>query len=97
MERKANAQVLTRSRSIVPNPTNTGNRGSIGVINDQLTAKSTPEEIKEKMELQLKIQRAAHQQKRQLEHRASPGGTNTQMIKVASGTNQGILLLKINF
>jgi nucleosome-remodeling factor subunit BPTF len=32
-----------------------------------VNSKQTPEEIKEKMEQQLKIQRAAHHQKRQME------------------------------
>lgn len=89
MERKANAQIITRSRTGTPIST-VINRSSIGVINNQVSGKATPEEIKEKMELQLKLQRAAHQQKRQLENRQSGVGTNQQIIKVATGTNQGL-------
>lgn len=41
-----------------------GNGGSHKVL---VSSKATPEEIKEKMEQQLRIQRAAHHQKRALE------------------------------
>ncbi|XP_018057443.1 PREDICTED: nucleosome-remodeling factor subunit NURF301 isoform X2 [Atta colombica] len=75
---KANAQIITRSRSGAPQSVivNSGNKtvttvtttsGTAGLTGDQLVSgKATPEEIKEKMEQQLRMQRAAHQQKRAL-------------------------------
>lgn len=63
---KANQQVITRSR--------TGNLPPSKAIVDStdvkvaaVSGKASPEEIKEKMEQQLRLQRAAHQQKRALE------------------------------
>lgn len=47
--------------------------------------KASAEEIKEKMEQQLRIQRAAHQQKRALEMKTPQG----QMIKMVGTTAQG--------
>ncbi|XP_064211217.1 nucleosome-remodeling factor subunit NURF301 isoform X2 [Tribolium castaneum] len=49
-----------------------------------VSGKASAEEIKEKMEQQLRIQRAAHQQKRALEIRNSPG----QIIKMVGSTAQ---------
>ncbi|XP_018403305.1 PREDICTED: nucleosome-remodeling factor subunit NURF301-like isoform X2 [Cyphomyrmex costatus] len=75
---KANAQIITRSRSGAPQSvivsggnktvtTVTTTSGTTGLTGDQLVSgKATPEEIKEKMEQQLRMQRAAHQQKRAL-------------------------------
>lgn len=47
--------------------------------------KASADEIKEKMEQQLRIQRAAHQQKRALEMKTPQG----QMIKMVGTTAQG--------
>lgn len=47
--------------------------------------KASADEIKEKMEQQLRIQRAAHQQKRALEMKNPQG----QMIKMVATTAQG--------
>ncbi|XP_025834391.1 transcription initiation factor TFIID subunit 11-like [Agrilus planipennis] len=83
---KANAQVITRSR--------TGNlppaRPTIDSAHEPpskitVTTKATPEEIKEKMEQQLRMQRAAHQQKRALELKNLPTG---QVIKVVGSPAQ---------
>ncbi|XP_046429162.1 nucleosome-remodeling factor subunit NURF301 isoform X3 [Neodiprion fabricii] len=89
---KANAQIITRSRSGVPQSVVAGgNRGSItGAVDQLVSGKATPEEIKEKMEQQLRIQRAAHQQKRALETLKSPAnvtGSPNQIIKVTSNSN----------
>ncbi|XP_064211218.1 nucleosome-remodeling factor subunit NURF301 isoform X5 [Tribolium castaneum] len=80
---KANAQVITRSR--------TGNLPPAKAVVDSselnkvtVSGKASAEEIKEKMEQQLRIQRAAHQQKRALEIRNSPG----QIIKMVGSTAQ---------
>ncbi|XP_006608523.1 nucleosome-remodeling factor subunit NURF301 isoform X2 [Apis dorsata] len=88
---KANAQIITRSRSGQPQSTVGSNRnaGSNSGINDQLVSgKATPEEIKEKMEQQLRMQRAAHQQKRALETLKSPAssGSPTQVVKVTANS-----------
>lgn len=50
-------------------------------------SKATPEEIKDKLEQQLKIQRAAHQQKRSAE---KTGNTTQQVIKIMPNTTQGM-------
>lgn len=66
---KANQQVVTRSRTgnlPPPRPLQASN-DSIEPSKVTVTNKATPEEIKEKMEQQLRMQRAAHQQKRALE------------------------------
>lgn len=91
---KANAQIITRSRSGQPQSTVGSNRnaGSNSGINDQLVSgKATPEEIKEKMEQQLRMQRAAHQQKRALETLKSPAssGSPTQVVKVTANSAHG--------
>lgn len=58
---------------------------------EQVSGKATPEEIKEKMEQQLRIQRAAHQQKRALESlKSNPNSPANQIVKVVAG-NQGKL------
>ncbi|KAK9686188.1 PHD-finger [Popillia japonica] len=49
-----------------------------------VSGKATPEEIKEKMEQQLRMQRAAHQQKRAMELKNPPG----QIIKMVGSTAQ---------
>ncbi|XP_063923379.1 nucleosome-remodeling factor subunit NURF301 isoform X3 [Zophobas morio] len=49
-----------------------------------VSGKASAEEIKEKMEQQLRLQRAAHQQKRALEIKNSPG----QIIKMVGSTAQ---------
>lgn len=87
---KANAQVITRSR--------TGNLPPQRIIDNGDTStgtatpptsrnitKATPDEIKEKMEQQLRIQRAAHQQKRALELKTSQGG----VVKMVTNATQG--------
>jgi nucleosome-remodeling factor subunit BPTF len=63
-----------------------GTTGKLEIV----SGKATPEEIKEKMEQQLKMQRAAHQQKRALETLKMPSG---QVLKVVPTTQQGELLL----
>ncbi|CAL7947538.1 unnamed protein product [Xylocopa violacea] len=88
---KANAQIITRSRSGQPQSAVGSNRnaGSNSGIGDQLVSgKATPEEIKEKMEQQLRMQRAAHQQKRALETLKSPAssGSPTQVVKVTANS-----------
>ncbi|XP_033322004.1 nucleosome-remodeling factor subunit NURF301 E(bx) isoform X1 [Megalopta genalis] len=89
---KANAQIITRSRSGQPQSAGAGsnrNAGSTTGLGDQLVSgKATPEEIKEKMEQQLRMQRAAHQQKRALETLKSPANsaTSTQLVKVTTNS-----------
>lgn len=67
--------------------------GTAGLTGDQLVSgKATPEEIKEKMEQQLRIQRAAHQQKRALEIKnQSTNSTSpaTQLVKVTANSSHG--------
>jgi nucleosome-remodeling factor subunit BPTF len=65
----------------------TGTTGKLEIV----SGKATPEEIKEKMEQQLKMQRAAHQQKRALETLKMPSG---QVLKVVPTTQQGELILQ---
>ncbi|XP_036150042.1 nucleosome-remodeling factor subunit NURF301 isoform X2 [Monomorium pharaonis] len=99
---KANAQIITRSRSGAPQSVvvSGGNKtatnaasagGTVGLTGDQLVSgKATPEEIKEKMEQQLRIQRAAHQQKRALEIKnQSTNSTSpaTQLVKVTANSS----------
>ncbi|XP_020295522.1 nucleosome-remodeling factor subunit NURF301 isoform X2 [Pseudomyrmex gracilis] len=94
---KANAQIITRSRSGVPQSGSTsGNRtsagGTAGLTGDQLVSgKATPEEIKEKMEQQLRMQRAAHQQKRALEtlknQSVNSTSPTTQLVKVTANSS----------
>lgn len=81
---------MTRSRSGGPQIVVGGNRGGNALTGaDQLVSgKSTPEEIKEKMEQQLRLQRAAHQQKRALEN-SKTGTPVTQLVKVTSNSSQG--------
>ncbi|XP_015431575.1 PREDICTED: nucleosome-remodeling factor subunit NURF301 [Dufourea novaeangliae] len=89
---KANAQIITRSRSGQPQSVGAGsnrNTGSNSSMGDQLVSgKATPEEIKEKMEQQLRMQRAAHQQKRALETLKSPANSAspTQLVKVTTNS-----------
>ncbi|XP_011866666.1 PREDICTED: nucleosome-remodeling factor subunit NURF301 isoform X2 [Vollenhovia emeryi] len=66
--------------------------GTTGLTGDQLVSgKATPEEIKEKMEQQLRLQRAAHQQKRALEtfKNQSTNSTSpaTQLVKVTANSS----------
>ncbi|GAB1859808.1 Nucleosome-remodeling factor subunit NURF301 [Camponotus japonicus] len=99
---KANAQIITRSRSGAPQSVvvSGGNRtagatasgGTTGLSGDQLVSgKATPEEIKEKMEQQLRMQRAAHQQKRALEtlknQPANSTSPATQLVKVTANSS----------
>lgn len=91
---KANAQIITRSRSGQPQSAVGSNRnaGANSGMNDQLVSgKATPEEIKEKMEQQLRMQRAAHQQKRALETLKSlaNSGSPTQVVKVTANSTHG--------
>lgn len=83
---KANQQVITRSR--------TGNLPpakpvvETTEVKSTITGKATAEEIKEKMEQQLRLQRAAHQQKRALEIKnVKPG----QLLEMVGSTTQGNL------
>lgn len=78
------------------NKTATTVGGTTGLTGDQLVSgKATPEEIKEKMEQQLRIQRAAHQQKRALEtyKNQSTNSTSpaTQLVKVTANSSHGKL------
>ena len=90
---KVNAQIITRSRSSGPaNASAASNRTAGGIAgNDQLVSgKGTPEEIKEKMEQQLRLQRAAH--KRAMENSKNPSNSNsplTQIVKVSTNSTQG--------
>lgn len=55
-----------------------------------MSGKATPEEIKENMERQLRLQRAAHQQKRALELKSPANvSASSPLIKVTS-SNQGL-------
>lgn len=80
---KANAQVITRSRTGNLPPARTIIDPS-DIPNKIISGKPTPEEIKEKMEQQLRLQRAAHQQKRALE-----GKNQTGHILKMVGTTPG--------
>lgn len=72
----------TRSRSVVA-ATKTGS------VEVKVEAKATPEEIKDKLEQQLKIQRAAHQQKRTGDKPAvTPTTTAQQVIKLVPNSSQ---------
>lgn len=89
---KANAQVITRSR--------TGNLPPAKAVVDSselnkvtVSGKASAEEIKEKMEQQLRLQRAAHQQKRAMEVKNTPG----QIIKMVGSTAQGEMRFFFNF
>ena len=87
--KKVNTQVITRSRSGPQTVVISSNKNA----GDQLiSSKATPEEIKEKMEQQLRLQRAAHQQKRALKNLKSPATPGTQLVKVAANSNQGAYL-----
>ncbi|KAK4876450.1 hypothetical protein RN001_012872 [Aquatica leii] len=82
---KANVQVITRSRTGNLPPARTITEVSIDSPSKvSVTSKATPEEIKEKMEQQLRLQRAAHQQKRALELKSPQG----QIIKMVGNTAQ---------
>lgn len=83
---KANAQVITRSRTGNLPPARAIVDGSETSGKMLVSGKATPEEIKEKMEQQLRMQRAAHQQKRALELKNPQGG---QIIKMVGSTAQG--------
>ncbi|XP_012232371.1 nucleosome-remodeling factor subunit NURF301 isoform X2 [Linepithema humile] len=87
-----------RSRSGVPQSVVvSGNKtgaasGTAGLAGEQLViGKATPEEIKEKMEQQLRMQRAAHQQKRALETlKSQPANSTspaTQLVKVTANSS----------
>ena len=71
------------------------NRGNSANSSDQLVSgKASPEEIKEKMEQQLRMQRAAHQQKRALETLKSPANASSgQLVKVTTNSNLGTKIL----
>ncbi|KAK5645407.1 hypothetical protein RI129_006707 [Pyrocoelia pectoralis] len=83
---KANVQVITRSRTGNLPPARVANETSVETTPSKVsvTSKATPEEIKEKMEQQLRLQRAAHQQKRALELKSPQG----QIIKMVGNTAQ---------
>lgn len=86
---KANAQVITRSRTGNLPPSRILESGSENNTPNKITLgnKATPEEIKEKMEQQLRIQRAAHQQKRAIELKTTQG----QVVKMVTNPTQGKL------
>lgn len=98
---KANAQIITRSRSGVPQAMGIGitrnSTSNTNMVEQLVSGKATPEEIKEKMEQQLRMQRAAHQQKRALETLKSPGNLTanptTQLVKVTTNSNDGTVKL----
>lgn len=80
-------QVITRSRTgnlppqrVVPDATADGATNKPTILN-----KVNAEELKEKMEQTLRMQRAAHQQKRALEMKNPQG----QIVKVVGTTAQG--------
>ncbi|PNF38728.1 hypothetical protein B7P43_G14361 [Cryptotermes secundus] len=85
----------SRSGSVVPKTvgdvgttaTGTGTTGKLEIV----SGKATPEEIKEKMEQQLKMQRAAHQQKRALETLKVPGGQVFKMVPTTQQATDGTL------
>jgi len=73
--------------------------GTTGLTGDQLVSgKATPEEIKEKMEQQLRMQRAAHQQKRALETLKNQpvNSSTTQLVKVTANSSHGKLIIAMN-
>lgn len=84
---KANNITLTRSRtgSITPKPDSKLDlKGESSMIKaENIITKGTPEEIKEKMELQLRAQRAAHYQKKNVETMVKASGG--QIIKLLPG------------
>lgn len=73
--------------------------GTTGLTGDQLVSgKATPEEIKEKMEQQLRMQRAAHQQKRALhemtlKNQSANSTPVTQIVKVTANSSHGKLTM----
>lgn len=101
---KVNAQIITRSRSGAPQPVVvSGNRtaaaaGTTGLGDQLVSGKATPEEIKEKMEQQLRMQRAAHQQKRALETLKSPANSTSSaaLVKVTANSSHGICGQSVN-
>ncbi|XP_014482955.1 PREDICTED: nucleosome-remodeling factor subunit NURF301 isoform X2 [Dinoponera quadriceps] len=86
-----------RSRSGVPQPvivsgsrTSSTTSSTTGLGDQLVSGKATPEEIKEKMEQQLRMQRAAHQQKRALETLKSPANSTSpsaQLVKVTANSS----------
>lgn len=87
---------MPQSGSTGGNRTSTG--GTAGLTGDQLVSgKATPEEIKEKMEQQLRMQRAAHQQKRALEtlknQSVNSTSPTTQLVKVTANSSHGRWLI----
>jgi len=68
-----------------------------------VSGKATPEEIKEKMEQQLRMQRAAHQQKRALHEMTvknqsgnSTSPATSHIVKVTTNSSSGKLIICIN-
>jgi len=87
---KVNAQVITRSRTgNLPVSLRAAEPIEIG-SKILVSSKATVEEIKEKMEQQLRQQRAAHQQKRALEMKNS-----TQIMKLVGNATQGKIISHI--
>lgn len=77
---------------VVVSGSRTSTTSSTTGLGDQLVSgKATPEEIKEKMEQQLRMQRAAHQQKRALETLKSPANSTpaAQLVKVTANSSHG--------
>lgn len=81
---KANAQVITRSRTGNLPPAKQILDGGDVASKVAVSGKASVEEIKEKMEQQLRLQRAAHQQKRAMEIKNTPG----QVIKMVGNAAQ---------
>lgn len=84
---KANQQVITRSRTgNLPPAKPVVEAGE--VVKVAVTGKASAEEIKEKMEQQLRLQRAAHQQKRALEVK-NVTVKSGQLLEVVGSTATG--------
>lgn len=67
--------------------------GGINKVADTVSNKATSEEIKEKMEQQLRIQRLAHQQKRALEMK----GQSSPIVKMVANAAQSKSIFFIDY
>ncbi|KAK0170901.1 hypothetical protein PV328_008686 [Microctonus aethiopoides] len=77
-----------RSRSGPPQTVVIGANRNSSSMTDQVSGKASAEEIKERIEQQLRIQRAAHQQKRAMETIKTPTNASPQLFKVAANSNR---------
>lgn len=66
------------------------------VVKVAVSGKATPEEIKEKMEQQLRLQRAAHQQKRALEVK-NVTVKSGQLLEVVGSTATGNFIILVAY